>query len=90
MALVLKIVTPKGQKAQVECDSVQLRIPDDEMGRQGGALGIRKGHTEALLAVAPGTVKAVSDGGAVEEFAVGSGFAFVEKDVVTVLCSEAE
>lgn len=90
MALVLKIVTPGGQKAQVECVSVQLQIPDDEKGQQGGALGIRKGHADALLAVAPGTVKAVSADGAVKEFSVGGGFAFVEKDVVTVLCSETE
>ena len=88
MALVLKIVTPGGEKASVECDSVRLQIPDDEKGQQGGSLGIRKGHTDALLAVAPGTVTAVSSDGAVQEFAVGSGFAFVEKDVVTVLCSE--
>lgn len=90
MALVLKIVTTAGEKAQVECDSIRLQIPDDEKGQQGGSLGIRKGHADALLAVAPGTVKAVDHDGTLKEFSVGGGFAFVEKDVVTLLCSEPE
>ena len=90
MALILKIVTPAGQTASVECDSIRLQIPDDEKGQQGGSVGIRKGHTDTLLAVAPGTITAVTNDGDVKEFPVGSGFAFVEKDVVTVLCDKTE
>ena len=90
MALVLKIVTPAGQTASVECDSIRLKIPDDEKGQQGGSVGIRKGHTATLLAVAPGTITAVTNDGEVKEFPVGGGFAFVEKDVVTVLCDKTE
>lgn len=88
MALLLKIVTPAGEVASVECDSIRLQIPDDENGRQGGSMGIRRGHTDALLAVAPGTVTAVGE--TVREFPVSGGFAFVERDVVTVLCGAAE
>ena len=87
--LTLKIITPSGLKLDRAVCSLQLQIPDDETGRQGGSLGIHPGHTDALLAVAPGAVTAKTEGPDLT-VQVGSGFATVENDVVTLLVDRAE
>jgi len=87
--LHLKIVTPNGQAAALECGSVRLCIPDDAAGENGGWLGIRPGHEDALLAVAEGVLQAVTEEKNVT-IRTAAGFAFVEKNTVMVMTDHAE
>lgn len=87
--LLLKVVTPSGQCVSMECDSIRLCIPDDASGENGGWLGIRPGHEDALLALAEGTVQAVA-AGATTSIRTAAGFTFVEKNTVTVMTDQAE
>lgn len=88
--MVLKVVTPGGEAVNVDCDSVQLRIPDDASGNHGGWLGIRRGHADSLMALAPGKVQARLNGALVAETFVSGGIAFVADNVVTVLAEETQ
>lgn len=81
----LKIVTPKGEAANVLCESVQLKTPDGVDGKNGGWLGIRQGHVDALLAISEGPVLALREGKEIARITVGAGFASVSKNTVTVI-----
>ena len=83
--VLLKIVTPGGEALRCACESVLLYVPDGKDGKNGGWVGIRRGHTDTLLALAPGTVKARKDGAVIQETVISGGVAFVENNVVTVL-----
>ena len=87
--VLLKVVTPKGEAASVPCDSVQLNVPDDGEGKNGGWVGIRHGHVDALLAITEGPVLALKDGKEIARITVGEGFASVSKNVVTVITQSA-
>lgn len=74
-----------GQWTELACDGVTLVMPDDEEGRGGGLLGIRPGHQDALIALAPGRVRAVHLGQEIFSAEVAGGLACVDKTGVTVL-----
>lgn len=85
MELTLIIVTPAGAAQPVQCDSVHLTVCDDLQGRGGGSYGIRAGHTKTLLALEKGSLAAFVSGETVLAGKSGSGFATVDKDVVTAV-----
>ena len=86
----LSIVTPDGEAASVICDSVRLDAKDDRNGRNGGGLGIRRGHTPAMIALGEGLLTASAEGNLVLKAKVRNGFAAVAQDTVTVLTDLAE
>lgn len=88
--LHLKIVAPTGIGAEVDCDSIQLIMTDDKDGNSGGSIGIRDGFTDAMIAVAPGPIEARLAGNTVLKKHVGSGFATVRNNMVTVLADTLE
>ena len=74
----LTIVTPAGGNTVVRCDSVRLTTADGiKKKNSGGSFGIRKGHADALIAIAEGPIKALTNGETVFECTVGTGFATV-------------
>lgn len=86
----LSIVTPNGEAASVTCDSVRLNAQDDKNGRNGGGLGIRRGHAPAMIALSEGLLTASHEGTVVLTAKVKNGFAAVAQDKVTVLTDRAE
>lgn len=91
MALTLVILTPAGEEAKLEAESVRLVACDNEAGENGGGFGIRKGHLPAVAALRDNSlVRAFTNGSEISRFRVSSGFARVEKDVVTVIAESAE
>ncbi len=86
----LSIVTPNGEAASAVCDSVRLNAQDDAHGRNGGGLGIRRGHAPAMIALSEGTVTALLEGSVVRKVKICGGFAAVGNDKVTVLTDHAE
>lgn len=88
--LLLRVVTPTGEVANVTCDSIRMQTPDGTDGKNGGWIGIRRGHTDALLALTAGDIQALLDGQLLRRIRVSEGFATVSQDVVTVMCGTAE
>lgn len=86
----LKIVSPAGEAVNLNCDSVQLYLPDGHQEKGGGWVGIRRGHRDALMALAPGTVRARQNDAVISETKITGGVAFVENNVVTVLANGVE
>lgn len=87
--LLLKVVTPKGQVLSCPCKGVRLCIPDDKRGENGGWLGIRPGHEDALLTLAAGSLRADMEEKTVI-VSVADGFVFVTGDSVTVMTKQAK
>ena len=75
--LTLTIVTPDGGNTVIHCSSVRLPAAEGVKKNSGGSFGIRKGHTDALIAIAEGTVTALLDGKTVFTGMVSAGFAKV-------------
>ena len=90
----LRVITPAGTAAEVECRSVRFNAKDGENGKGGGGIGIRKRHMKSLIAIEAGEIIAVTDGkltGGKSDFRikVKAGFAAVKDDVVTVITDAA-
>ena len=88
--LLLRVVTPNGEAVTLTCDSIRLQTPDGTDGKNGGWLGVRRGHTDALIALAEGNIQPLLDGQLLHTIHVSEGFATVSQDVVTVMCNTAE
>ena len=86
--MILKIVSPKGGGAEVECDSVTMMMPDDSKGQGGGSIGIQRGYPEAMIALAPGKVEAKLKGETVFTAMVESGFATVKDDRISLITDD--
>ena len=84
-ALTLKIVTPEGVDKTVACDSITLWMAPDVHGKGEGSLGIRKGHTEAVIALGEGPLSAHLEGKEVFSDRTKGGFATVLDDTVTIV-----
>lgn len=82
MALKLAIVTPEHEALQVECTEVVA--PGVR-----GELGLLPGHVPLITALAPG-VLTVFQGAKKTYYAVSTGYAEIEKDVVTILTDSCE
>lgn len=83
--LILKIVTPSGNRDPIRCDSVHLTICDDLNGKGGGSYGIRAGHAKSLLTLDQGVIQAFLAGQTVLAGESDIGFATVERNIVTVV-----
>jgi len=81
MALTLEIVTPE---ARVYSDTIETVV----IPTMDGEIGILPGHIPLLTQVAAGELR-VTKGGRTEHLAVGSGFAEVYGDRVSVLAESA-
>ncbi len=88
--LRLTIVTPNKTAAELTCDSVRMEAQDDACGRNGGGIGIRKGHTPAMIALSEGFVTAYREGKCVFRARVKPGYATVRDNTVTVLTEQAD
>ena len=84
-ALTLKIISPEGASQIVGCDSVTLWMAPDVNGKGEGSIGIRKGHTDAVIALGSGPVHAHLDGNEVFSAKSEGGFATVLHDTVTIV-----
>ena len=82
--LTLSIVSSEKAFPLIYCDSVILTVQDNKDGKGGGSYGIRKGHAKALIATAEGTVTAKKDGEVIFSAIVGSGFAVIDSNHITV------
>jgi len=84
--ITLILTAPDSGETKITCDSVRFTVPDGERNRNtGGSVGIRPGHTDALMAVAPCTVRAFLKGRPVFSCAVGPGLAMIAPDTVSIL-----
>lgn len=88
--LTLRLLTPAGLAAEEHGDSVTLLLPDGKNGKGGGLLGIRRGHTPAVMALAEGTVTVRLAGQVIVRIQVPGGFASVENDIITIITDRAE
>lgn len=86
--LTLRLLTPSGVAASVECDSIQLVMRPDTEGQKGGLVGIRRDHTASVLALDRGPVLASREGLPILRASVSGGFASVQDNVVTVLSDD--
>ncbi len=84
-SVTLKILSPGGMNRTMECDSVMLWMAPDSKGKGEGSIGIRKGHTDAVIALGSGPVEARVNGQTVFSAVTKGGFATVSDDVVTVV-----
>ena len=83
--LTLKINTPGDDDQIISCDSVTLWMAPDTRGKGEGSIGIRKGHTEAVIALGNGPLTALLGGRTVFSGQTKGGFATVLNDVINVI-----
>ncbi len=89
--ILLSVYTPGSERYRVRCDSVRFSIPDSRDGKTlGGSVGIRRGHADALMAVAPGKIEGFSDGEPILSCVVKGGLAIVGGDKVSILTDRAD
>ena len=86
--LTLRIVTPDGTDRTIGCDSVTLWMAPDIHGKGEGSIGIRKGHTDAVIALGNGPITAHLEGKTVFSARTESGFATVLSNIITVVSSQ--
>ena len=89
-SLVLKIYTPEQAYELQECDYITLDIADGEKGEFSGSYGIKKGHADAVFAVAEGKITAKKDGEVVFVAKSSTGFATVKNNTVNVTVDKAD
>ena len=84
----LIVVTPKGEILHEKCESIRLWTIDDEQGRGGGSLGIRRGHAPAIAALSRGAVAGIREDGSTVQAEISGGIAMIGNDCVTVLADD--
>lgn len=82
---LLVFASPGAPETAVRCDAVSFSVPDGANGKDGGSVGIRPGHTNAMMALASGKITARLEGQDVLSCTTSGGFAMVEGHRVTVL-----
>lgn len=87
--LMLRVFSPVGAESVIECDSVRLSVTDGENGKNGGLIGIHRGHAPAMIALRDGPALAFLQGEKIYEGTFPGGIAVVERDTVTVFSAEA-
>lgn len=88
--LTLRIFSRIGEVRSISCDSVTLFAKDNAKGQFGGSISIRRGHTDALIAIANSPVIAYSNGTVLAKIPVSNGFAAVSKNIVSVFSDSDE
>lgn len=87
--MTLTLTTPDASRTAT-VDAVSFTVPDGSSGTGGGSVGIRPGHTAALMAVAEGEVVARLRGEEILRARVDGGFATVDGESVTVFTNRIE
>lgn len=82
------IVTPDGVNGEYSCDSVNLIMPDDKKGKNGGSIGIRKGHADSVIALDKGDIIAKLEGKIIFQGQVSGGFAVVKNGNLSVIAEQ--
>ena len=82
MAIKLAIVTPEAEALAIECDEVVAPGAN-------GDIGLLPGHVPLITALRPGVLTVLKDGKS-SHYAVSTGFAEIEHDMVTILTSSCE
>ena len=82
MALRISIVTPDRDALAVECE--EAVVPGVE-----GELGLLPQHVPLVSALAPGVLTTVQ-GGKKAYYVVGTGFAEIDEDLITILTNTCE
>ena len=83
--LKIRVITPKGEAGSALCDSIRLLMSDDENGKNGGSIGIRHGHEDAVIALSSGPAVGLLNGETVFTADIEGGFATVKNDLVTIV-----
>ena len=84
----VKLITPSGLSAETECDSFVFLMAEDRNGKGEGSIGIRPGHADAVICIAPGPFTARLRGNSVLSGKLGGGFVMVKNSEVTVLSDD--
>ena len=84
--LRVKIVTPDNEPAKFICDSVNFKIKDGQKGNEGGAYGVRPGHTKAVFTLDKGEIVGFLNGDRQFSYIVNGGFARLENNNFTFVC----
>ena len=85
LPLHLTVTTPD-QTRSVRCDAVNFLVPDSpDNPNAGGSVGIRRGHADALMAIAPGRITARAGGHTVLSVDSSAGFAVIRRDEITII-----
>ncbi|MBE6575956.1 MAG: hypothetical protein E7654_06785 [Ruminococcaceae bacterium] len=82
---ILVLTSPGMAETAVRCDAVSFSVPNGTDGKNGGSVGIRPGHTHAMMALDRGKVVARLEGQCVLSGTTSGGFAMVEGQRVTIL-----
>ncbi len=86
LPVTLTVSAPDREPITVRCDSVRLIVSDSRDGRTvGGSVGIRRGHIPALMALAPGKVRAYRDGREIFSCETSGGLASVGGDRIAIM-----
>ncbi len=88
--LTFVLFTPDCNFPELECDSVKLNIADSISGKFSGAYGIRKGHAEAVFALAEGIVSVKYQEKVIFSAKCSDGFATVKDNIVSVTVDSAQ
>ena len=84
--VTLILSSPDREAVSVRCESVRLIARDSSDGKTaGGSVGIRRGHVPALIAVAPGPVRAFAEGREIFSSVTSGGLASVAHNRVTLM-----
>ena len=83
--LTLKVIDIEGKEIVAHCDSLHLSCKESPNNKNGGNMGIRKGHIKSAIALEKAPIKAYLKGELVMETSPLSGVALVENDFVLVL-----
>lgn len=75
----LRVVTPQGLLLETKCDSLVMPAAD------GGLIGVRYGHTKAIIALSNGKIKATLGGRIIAETSVPGGYARIDKDEAVII-----
>ncbi|MDD4688242.1 MAG: hypothetical protein PHE51_00650 [Eubacteriales bacterium] len=81
----LRIIDYNGNEQICNCDTVKLECKYDKSDRNGGGLGIKKGHTKAVISLSKHNVKALLHGEEIFKSDELSGIAKVENNIVLIL-----
>ena len=82
LPLTLKVITPEGIFPEIPCSSIILTVKDNEKGKGGGAYGIKRGHTNAIIATDKGKITAKAGESTVFCEIFSESFATVENNTV--------
>ncbi len=79
------IVTPEGIAAELVGDSVRLPLAGGPDGEDGGSMGVRPGHIQALIVLGKGRALVFKDGAPLLAADLETGMASVLHDRVTIV-----